>query len=108
MEYSLFLLILWSGPPVLPIDGLDFQTGRRSALRLPSQLPQYPTHGTSRILLAVSEIIGPSILYNFIKHGLNVEKYVRTRPCWQNGQHPEQIELEALTLARALHLTLMQ
>jgi len=95
-------------PPSTPIEGLDFQLGRRSAVRLPSQLPSYPTHGTSTILLAVPEIIGPSILYNFIKHGLTVEAYVRTRPYWQSASHPEQIELEALMLARIIHITLMQ
>lgn len=94
--------------PMQHLEGMDFQVGRKSAVRLPSQVPFYPTHGTTPVSLAVTEILGPSILYNFIKHGQTVETYVRSRPYWQSQQHPEQIELEALTHARALHLTLMQ
>lgn len=97
-----------SATPAQQLEGMDFQGGRKSAVRLPSQIPFYPTHGTTPVSLAVTEILGPSILYNFIKHGQTVETYVRSRPYWQNQQHPEQIELEALTHARAIHLTLMQ
>ena len=90
------------------MESLEFQWGRRRVVRLPSQLPSYPTHGTSKNLLAIPEIIGPSILYNIIKQGLTVETYVRTRPYWQSANHPEQIELEALTIARVIQITLLQ
>lgn len=103
------------GVPLATQDSLSTDTAQvfrqglgAHAAVTPSELQQYPGRASSLSTLRVNEIVGPAILKSLTQEGINVELAVRNRR-WDKDPFncPYPAEVEALTLARCVHLNLL-
>lgn len=98
----------------MPIEALDEDDDGakdfRAVLRVPTPIPtskrkEYLSRTSSAPSLRVQQLLGPSILHVYSQESINLELMVRNKE-WTHmyDTKPFQSEVEALTLARCLHL----
>jgi len=79
------------------------------SLLTPAQVQHYPGHNIHRPTFLCDRLMGPTILNGILPSGSNVEQMVRQRR-WsrKEGGGASQAESEAVNLARAIHLMIME